>query len=79
MSMPIPNTIYDIELCSGEQRIWRHLGSDTRAMIWWEDMESGLEFTEASLMYAWQIIGQHEKPPANSQSNDVDMASDNPA
>ena len=59
MNPPILNAIYDIELCSGEQRIWRYLGEDRHAAIWWEDIESGLEFSEGSLMYAWKIIGPH--------------------
>lgn len=64
MNTPVLNAIYDIELCSGEQRIWRYLGEDLRRTIWWEDMESGLEFSEGSLMYAWRIIGRHESRPS---------------
>jgi len=29
---PLPDSIYLIELCSGEQRHWRYLGPDSRAM-----------------------------------------------
>ena len=50
--------IYEIELCSGERRRWQFLGPDGRTQIWWRDIESGLEFSEASLMYAWHIAGQ---------------------
>ena len=57
---PQPEQIYLIELCSGERRRWRYRGSDARGAHWWRDMESGQEFNEASLMYAWQII-QPEK------------------
>lgn len=53
---PLAGTTYLIELCSGELRHWRYLGPDARSQIWWRDVESGLEFSESSLMYAWQII-----------------------
>lgn len=53
---PLAGTTYLIELCSGELRRWRYLGPDARSQIWWRDVESGLEFSESSLMYAWQII-----------------------
>ena len=53
---PLAGTTYLIELCSGELRRWRYLGPDARSQIWWRDVESGLEFSESSLMYAWQIV-----------------------
>ena len=53
---PLAGTTYLIELCSGELRHWRYLGPDARSQIWWRDVESGLEFSESSLMYAWQIV-----------------------
>ena len=53
---PLAGTTYLIELCSGELRHWRYLGPDARSQIWWRDVESGLAFSESSLMYAWQII-----------------------
>jgi len=60
---PLPDSIYLIELCSGEQRHWRYLGPDSRAMIWWKDMDSGREFNEGSLMYAWWIIAAKDTSP----------------
>lgn len=61
----ISNTIYRIALCSGELRRWRYLGPDTRSQVWWRDTETGLEFNESSLMYAWQIIpDEGDVPPA---------------
>jgi hypothetical protein len=59
---PETGEIYDIELCSGESRHWQYLGPDSRAQIWWRDTESGLEFSEASLMYAWHIVGKASRP-----------------
>lgn len=63
---PIPDSIYLIELCSGEQRHWRYLGPDSRAVIWWRDEESGREFNEGSLMYAWRIVLIEESPSRES-------------
>lgn len=57
MSELIVNTTYEIELCSGELRYWRYLGLDHRHQAWWLDTESGQEFNESSLMYAWSITG----------------------
>lgn len=54
--------IYAIELCSGESRRWQYLGPDGREQVWWHDTESGLEFAEASLMYAWHIVGKASQP-----------------
>jgi hypothetical protein len=67
MSLPPPQAgrLYLIELCSGEQRRWRCLGSDARGAFWWRDEESGLEFTEASLMYAWTILKELPLPAAD--------------
>lgn len=60
MSALITNATYLIELCSGEQRRWRYRGPDERGAIWWQDVENGREFTEASLMYAWKVIARDE-------------------
>lgn len=49
--------LYLIRLCSGELRRWRFDGVDTRGMAWWRDEETGISFSEASLMYAWEIVG----------------------
>lgn len=48
---------YAVRLCSGELRCWRFEGADARGLGWWRDVETGLSFSEASLMYAWQIEG----------------------
>jgi len=53
-----PNRVYVIELCSGERRHWRFLGWDARELAWWRDEDSGREFSEASLMYAWEIVAE---------------------
>ena len=63
---PIPDSIYLIELCSGEQRHWRYLGPDSRSTIWWRDEESGREFNETSLMYAWRIVAIDASPSRES-------------
>jgi len=60
---PSRQTIYRIALCSGEVRRWSYLGPDARSEAWWRDMDTGLEFNESSLMYAWQIAGEDEVPP----------------
>lgn len=60
----IPDATYLIELCSGEQRLWRYRGPDERGAIWWQDAENGREFTETSLMYAWKVIGRDGHNPA---------------
>lgn len=61
MIQPQTNAIYRIELCSGEQRRWRCLpprpGETAR---WWRDMDSGREFSEASLLYAWRITARDD-------------------
>lgn len=49
---------YTIRLCSGELRCWCFEGAGARGLRWWRDVETGLSFSEASLMYAWQIEGE---------------------
>lgn len=56
MITPAPDTTYPIELCSGEQRRWRYLGPDARGTVWWRDLETKMEFSEGSVMYAWSIV-----------------------
>lgn len=58
MIEPQANAIYEVELCSGERRHWRYLGPDAHAVVWWQDVESGREFNESGLMYAWRIVAQ---------------------
>lgn len=53
---PETGSDYLIELCSGERRAWRYLGPGAHGSAWWRDLETGQEFNEASLMYAWQIV-----------------------
>ncbi len=60
MTEPLAGGTYIIELCRGEQHRWRYLGPDARAQIWWRDVESGREFTESSVMYAWQIVRKQD-------------------
>ncbi|MBW7903398.1 MAG: hypothetical protein H3C26_18150 [Rhodocyclaceae bacterium] len=57
MDAPQADRDYLVELCSGERRCWRCLGADARGQTWWRDLESGLEFNEGSLMYAWRVVG----------------------
>jgi len=54
---PKTGRIYVIELCSGEFRRWRYLGPGEQFHVWWYDMETGLEFSETNVMYAWRIVG----------------------
>lgn len=69
MSELLVNAVYLIELCSGEIRHWKYLGSDSRRLIWWMDVETKKEFSENNLMYAWTI---KEKVEAlGSQYDDV--------
>ena len=56
MITPEADTTYLIELCSGEQRRWHCLGPDARAAVWWRDLETKMEFSEGSVMYAWSIV-----------------------
>jgi hypothetical protein len=58
MDAPRAGGRYVVELCSGERRCWRCLGTDARGLVWWRDEESGAEFNEGSLMYAWQLVGE---------------------
>ena len=60
MPEPQAGTLYLVELCSGEERHWRCLGRDARGQAWWRDVETGQEFSESSLMYAWKITGRLE-------------------
>ena len=61
---PVPQAVYEIELCSGERCRWRYLGLDVRQEPVWRDLASGREFGESSVMYAWKILA--EVPPAPS-------------
>lgn len=63
MDRPETDVVYLVELCSGERRLWRFLGADARELGWWRDEESGLTFSEASLMYAWHIVGPQAPAP----------------
>lgn len=49
--------VYIVRLCSGELRRWRHLGVDAAGLAWWRDEETLLTFSEAMLMYAWEVVG----------------------
>jgi len=60
VTAPESNGIYEIELCSGERLRWQYLGPDSVTGIWWRNLETGREFNEASLMYAWRIISKHD-------------------
>lgn len=57
MTSPETGKTYLIELCSGERRYWRYLGSE-QGVAWWQDTETGREFHEASLMYAWTVLSE---------------------
>jgi hypothetical protein len=61
---------YAIRLCSGELRCWRFEGADARGLGWWRDVETGLSFSEASLMYAWQIEGEAGEGHASAGARD---------
>lgn len=61
MKAPQVDVVYVIELCSGERRHWRFLGHDARDFACWRDEENGQSFSEASLMYAWEIVGTVEE------------------
>ena len=56
MLEPKNGEFYVIELCSGELRHWRYLGPGAQSTARWRDMETGLEFSETSVMYAWRIV-----------------------
>ena len=62
------NTVYTVELCSGELRQWKYLGLDSRRLVWWMDLETRQEFNESSLMYAWSVkegVESHQNAPDN--------------
>lgn len=56
MITPDAHACYLIALCSGEERRWCYLGPDASGATWWRDLETELEFSESSLMYAWSIV-----------------------
>jgi hypothetical protein len=58
---PQADQTYLIRLCSGELRRWHFDGVDTRGVAWWRDEETGMSFSEASLMYAWEIVGKADE------------------
>ena len=60
---------YTIRLCSGELRCWCFEGADARDLGLWRDVETGLSFSEASLMYAWQI---EEEASADASAGGAD-------
>lgn len=51
---------YVIRLCSGEIREWRFDGRDSCGFAWWCDVETGKGFSEAGLLYAWEILPAEE-------------------
>jgi len=65
---PVAGRVYRVALCSGELRRWRCLGTDARGAMWWRDEESGSEFNEGALMYAWHLIGEApaDEPPTSA-------------
>jgi hypothetical protein len=66
MAEPIPQAVYRIELCGGEIRRWKYLGTDSQSQAWWRDEETGSEFSESSVMYAWEIVGE-DAPPTDEE------------
>lgn len=50
--------VYLIELCSGERRHWRYLGPGSGVSVWWQEVDGGRQFNEASLLYAWRIVAE---------------------
>ena len=52
---PQINVVYAIRLCSGELRLWKHLGIGEGQRIWWSDISTGSVFNEDTLLYAWVI------------------------
>ncbi len=59
MIEPQPDAIYLVELCSGERRHWRCLAARPGEVArWWRDLDSGREFAESGLMYAWRILAR---------------------
>ncbi|HET7833065.1 MAG TPA: hypothetical protein VFK88_08895 [Gallionella sp.] len=70
MTELVLNAIYRIKLCSDDEiRQWQYLGPDSRSLIWWRDVETGAEFNESSLMYAWEIVPDEEAPLTNKDRN----------
>lgn len=63
MISPEQGVVYVVELCSGEKRRWRHCGVDGRGVGWWRDMETGVEFSDTSLLYVWQILQREDESP----------------
>ena len=63
MTELLPHTVYHIELCSGEQRRWRSLGAGAGGAAWWRDEETGLEFNEGGLLYAWHVVAAEDAAP----------------
>jgi len=53
---PVGGCSYVIRLCSGELRRWRFEGVDQRGFGWGVGGGRGLGFSDASLMYAWEIL-----------------------
>ncbi len=62
MIEPRSGCSYQIRLCSGELRRWRFEGVDERGLAWWCDEESGRVFSEAALLYAWEVVGEVAPP-----------------
>lgn len=58
-----PLSIYRIKLCSGEQRRWQFLRMDGLSRSVWRDVDTGLEFNEASLLYVWEVVGKDMEGP----------------
>ncbi len=74
MDQPGMNAIYLIALCGGEVRRWQYLGQDDRSEPRWRDVETGREFSESSVMYAWEIIGRDDAAPAAARGEPTDAA-----
>ena len=77
MLEPKNDGIYVIELCSGELRHRRYLGPGAQSNAWWLDMESGLEFSETSVMYAWRIVGVGSEKFQTDLENSAGLAHGN--
>lgn len=59
MDKPIViNHTYSIRLCSGETRAWKYLGEGAGGRVWWCDISTGVVFNEASILYAWEMLGE---------------------
>ena len=58
--MPNPETTvgyeYRITLRGGEVRRCLYLGLDPSGRAWWRDTETLYQFSEDSLMHAWQVV-----------------------